>query len=116
MVARICSLPGVTVKSDLLWTPLAMTWRATLTARPMSSYDELVHDPMRPTLSSTGQPLAFTASLNCRHKNNQENSNTVSAIVQHTRLTVDRGWPRSGVKGPLIWGSSVDRSISRTWS
>ena len=31
-------------------------------------------------------------------------------------LTVERGWARSGVKGPLMWGSRSDRLISMIWS
>lgn len=32
--------------------------------------------------------------------------------IQLLSLTLDRGCARSGVKGPLMWGSSSDRLIS----
>lgn len=52
----------------------------------MSSYDELVQEPMRPTLISSGQ-LFFLASA----------------------ASLEMGVARSGVKGPLMWGSSSER-------
>lgn len=64
-----------------------------LAARLMSSYDELVHEPMRPTLSSMGQSCFLAAAPKS--------------------LSV---WARSGVKGPLMCGSSSSRLISITWS
>ncbi len=93
MVARICSEPGVTVKVDWAFRPWSSASRAMEAARDMSSYDELVQDPIRPTLSSSGQPLVLTASLN-----------------------LEMGVARSGVKGPLMWGSSSERLISMSWS
>src|SRR5437764_14337274 len=45
MVARTCSDPGVTRSGVRARSPWAAAWRATLAARVMSSYDELVHDP-----------------------------------------------------------------------
>jgi len=57
----------------------------------MSSYDELVHDPIRPTESLAGQSFFLTASAN-----------------------LERGVARSGVYGPLMWGSSSERLISIT--
>ena len=54
--------------------------------RDMSSYDELVQEPMRETLSSCGQLFFLTSAAN-----------------------LDNGVARSGVNGPLIWGSSSER-------
>ena len=59
----------------------------------MSSYDELVHDPISADEMSVGQPSARACSP--------------------TSLTL---WARSGEWGPLIMGSRVDRSISITRS
>ena len=76
----------------------------------MSSYEELVQEPMRATFSSEGQPFFTTSSLN-----------------------LEIGVARSGVKGPLICGSNSDKfckkgqpviaerlggkfTISTTWS
>ena len=59
----------------------------------MSSYDELVHEPIKPTSTFIGQPF-FSARAR----------------------TSEMGVAKSGVKGPLRWGSKVDRSISMTWS
>ena len=53
----------------------------------------MVHEPISPAPSSDGQPFFFKAPANS-----------------------DSGCARSGVKGPLICGSSVDRSISMIWS
>lgn len=49
--------------------------------------------PISPAPKVSGHLLILTASLNC-----------------------DRGVDRSGVKGPLICGSSVDRSMVTSWS
>ncbi len=54
--------------------------------RVISSYEELVHDPMRATFRSVGQPFFTTSSLN-----------------------FEIGVARSGVKGPLMCGSNSDR-------
>ena len=59
----------------------------------MSSYDELVHDPISALEISNGQPFSLA-----------------SAPMALSLCA------RSGVCGPLICGSSVDRSISMTWS
>jgi hypothetical protein len=54
--------------------------------RDMSSYEELVHDPISATFKSAGQSFFFTSSAN-----------------------LEMGVARSGVNGPLIWGSSSER-------
>ena len=93
MVARICSDPGVMVKSTLALIPALSAWRATEAARCMSSYDELVQLPIRPAFSCVGQPFLRRASAND-----------------------ESGCARSGVKGPLTCGSRVERSMSMTRS
>jgi hypothetical protein len=45
MVARTCSEPGVISNGDTTCMPWALAWRAMCAARPMSSYDEFVHEP-----------------------------------------------------------------------
>ena len=62
-------------------------------ARVMSSYDELVHEPMSAALISRGQPLALASA---------------------PRAATSRA--RSGVWGPLMCGVRVSRLISMTWS
>lgn len=52
-----------------------------------------MQDPIKPTLRSSGQLLALTASLN-----------------------LEMGVAKSGVKGPLMCGSSSERLISISWS
>ena len=79
MVARICSDPGEMVKGTLALMPAASACLATLAARAMSSYDELVHEPIRAALSSVGQLPFLTAPAK-----------------------PDSGLARSGVKGPLM--------------
>src|SRR5438046_10445908 len=79
MVARICSEPGVTVNIDFAFKPWLRASRAMEAARDMSSYDEFVQDPIRPTFNSEGHLFASTASLN-----------------------LEMGVARSGVKGPLM--------------
>ena len=64
---------------------LAASW-AIEAERVMSSYEELVQEPIRATFSSEGQPFFTTSSLN-----------------------LEIGVARSGVKGPLIWGSNSDK-------
>mmetsp|Transcript_6284 Transcript_6284/g.25241 ORF Transcript_6284/g.25241 Transcript_6284/m.25241 type:complete len:316 (-) Transcript_6284:976-1923(-) len=93
MVARICSDPGVMVKGICDATPCSAACLHRLTERAMSSYDELVHEPIRPAVSFSGHPLALTAAANS-----------------------ESGCARSGVKGPLMWGSSSERLISMSWS
>ena len=61
--------------------------------REMSSYDELVQEPIKPTSTFRGHPLSFAA----------------SAIL-------DSGVDLSGVKGPFNNGSRSERLISITWS
>lgn len=58
-------------------------------ARDISSYEELVQDPIKPTFNSDGQSFSLTASLN-----------------------LEMGVAKSGVKGPLMCGSSSLRLIS----
>src|SRR2546423_9933577 len=55
MVARTCSEPGVMRSCVLARRPLADAWRASDAARVMSSYDELVHEPINVEEISTGQ-------------------------------------------------------------
>ena len=95
IVARICSEPGVISNSVLAVRPLAAAWRAIDAARVMSSYDELVHDPIRVELTSSGQPFSRAWAP------------TPSAPTR---------WARSGEWGPLIIGLSWSRSISISWS
>ena len=64
-----------------------------LAARVMSSYDEFVHEPTHAAESRTGQSWS-----------------RASAPMR------DTGRARSGVCGPTMWGSSVERSSSITWS
>ena len=45
IVARTCSEPGVIMSGVFTRSPRAAAWRATCAARPMSSYDEFVHEP-----------------------------------------------------------------------
>jgi hypothetical protein len=79
IVARICSEPGVTVNRDFALMPWSRASRAIEAARDISSYEEFVQEPIRPTFNSSGQLLALTASLN-----------------------LEIGVARSGVKGPLM--------------
>ena len=57
-VKRTCSEPGVTVYSLLTSNPFSAACLAIEAARVMSSYDELVHEPINPTSILVGQPLA----------------------------------------------------------
>src|SRR5438067_7484243 len=59
MVARTCSEPGVISSCVLARRPFADACRASDAARVMSSYDELVHDPISAELICTGQPFSF---------------------------------------------------------
>ena len=79
MVARTCSEPGVTVNLLLVWRPWEAASLAMAAERVMSSYDELVQEPMRATLSSAGQLFFSTSWAN-----------------------FEIGVAKSGVKGPLI--------------
>lgn len=56
----------------------------------MSSYELFVHDPIRPADSSSFQPCSLTKSPN-----------------------FESGVARSGVKGPLMVGSSSDKFYDR---
>ena len=94
IVERICSEPGVTAARPSTVSPLAEAWRAIDAARVMSSYDELVHDPMSAEEISSGQSFSRAAA-------------PTSAPTR---------WARSGECGPLISGLSWSRSISTSWS
>lgn len=74
------------MNGTLTLRPAAVACLAMLATRDMSSYDELVHEPMRPAESSSFQLLDETNEAN-----------------------LDRGVERSGVKGPLRCGSSSER-------
>src|ERR1017187_444682 len=74
-----CSEPGVIVNSALAFKPWLVACSAMDAALVISSYDELVHEPINPTSNSSGQPFALTASAN-----------------------LDIGHAKSGVKGPLM--------------
>src|SRR5690348_16239379 len=89
IVNRTCSDPGVIVNSDLVFNPLLATCSARLAALAISSYDELVHEPIRPTSTRVGQPF----------------------LAASSRI-LEIGVARSGVNGPLRWGSSSLRLIS----
>ncbi len=93
IVARTCSDPGVMSSGERTVIPCAEACRATCAARPMSSYDELVHDPTRATEISSGYPS-----------------------VRAAAATSEIGRSRSGVCGPTRCGSSAERSISMTRS
>ena len=54
IVARTCSEPGVMSSGVLTRRPAAFAWRATCAARPMSSYDEFVHEPTSAYEMSSG--------------------------------------------------------------
>src|SRR2546425_1169956 len=64
IVYRICSEPGVTVNSDFAFRFLASACLATEAERVISSYDELVQEPINATSNFSGHPSFFTASLN----------------------------------------------------
>mmetsp|Transcript_9808 Transcript_9808/g.26683 ORF Transcript_9808/g.26683 Transcript_9808/m.26683 type:complete len:321 (-) Transcript_9808:629-1591(-) len=89
MVALICSLPGLMANGTLALIPAARACLATLAALVMSSYEELVQEPISPAETLLGQPFFLTASAN-------------SEIP----------CAKSGVKGPLTCGSSSLRLIS----
>mmetsp|Transcript_33922 Transcript_33922/g.100966 ORF Transcript_33922/g.100966 Transcript_33922/m.100966 type:complete len:293 (+) Transcript_33922:705-1583(+) len=93
IVARICSEPGEMVNGTLALMPAASACFAMDAARAMSSYEELVHEPMSAALSSVGHPCFFISDAN-----------------------LDSGCARSGVKGPLTCGSSSLRFTSISWS
>src|SRR5690349_8404203 len=68
-------------------------WLATLTAREISSYDELVHEPRRPTETFNGHSFLIASSF-----------------------SFEIGVARSGLNGPFTCGSSSERLISMIWS
>lgn len=59
--------------------------------RTMSSYELFVHDPIKPADNSSAHPCSFTKSAN-----------------------LESGVAKSGVKGPLIVGSSSDRFYNQS--
>ena len=89
MVALINSLPGVTKNGTLLLRPASLACSAIEATRDISSYDELVQDPM----SAEERVVGYLFDARKAGK-------------------VDRGVERSGVKGPFRWGSSVERSYA----
>jgi hypothetical protein len=92
-VARICSLPGVMKKSALGLSPAAEACFTSSSDRVISWYELLVQLPIRPAPKVLGQSFSSINDLN-----------------------LDSGVERSGVNGPLMWGSSSDRLISITLS
>src|SRR6218665_1001464 len=93
MVWRTISEPGVMVNSAFVFKRSAATCAAKLAAREISSYDELVHEPINPTSTLVGQLFFAAASF-----------------------IFEIGVAKSGVKGPFKCGSNSDRLISITWS
>lgn len=67
-------------------SPAAFACSAMEATRDMSSYDEFVHDPIRAEERVVGYLFSDKKDGN-----------------------LERGVARSGVKGPLRWGSSSDR-------
>lgn len=62
IVALICSDPGVIWKRDLAFSPCFMASLTMEAQRPMSSYEELVQDPIKPAFTSTGHPFSRAVS------------------------------------------------------
>ena len=62
IVARICSEPGVTLNAAFAVNPCSNACLAMLAQRPMSSYELLVHEPIKPTLISLGHPSFLAVS------------------------------------------------------
>ena len=87
-VARICSLPGVMKTSAFGFKPAADACLMMFSARVISWYELFVQLPINPAPKDSGHSLTLTRFLNC-----------------------ERGVERSGVKGPLICGSRLERSI-----
>src|SRR6218665_2811135 len=81
------------VNSAFVFKRSAATCAAKLAAREISSYDELVHEPINPTSTLVGQLFFAAASFIC-----------------------EIGVAKSGVKGPFKCGSNSDMLISITWS
>ena len=76
------------MKSALVFSPFSTACFAIDAEREISSYEELVQEPISPTLTSVGQSLS-------------EASFAISEI----------GVALSGVKGPFKWGSKSDKLI-----
>lgn len=55
------------VNGTLVLMPADSACLATLCARAMSSYEELVQLPIKPALSSVGHLFSRSASANCKH-------------------------------------------------
>src|SRR2546421_703490 len=85
-VARICSLPGVIKKSVFGLRPAAAACFTRPSARFMSWKELFVQLPINPADTERGHLFASTAAAN-----------------------LERGVERSGVNGPLICGSRVER-------
>ena len=64
MVYLICSEPGLIKYSAFAFKCFEETCFAKLTAREISSYEELVQDPNKPTEIFVGQALAKATSFN----------------------------------------------------
>ena len=87
------SEPGVTRNGVLALTPALSACIAMWAARFMSSYEELVQEPMSAWRMPAGQPSFFTSAA-----------------------SFEMGRARSGECGPTMWGSSSERLISTTSS
>ena len=74
------------MKGTLTFKPASLACLAMEATRDMSSYEELVHDPMRPAVREGDHLFSWMKEEN-----------------------LERGVERSGVKGPLRWGSSSER-------
>ena len=79
IVNLTCSEPGVIVNFAFVFKPLSTACFAIEAALDISSYDELVQEPIRPTCILTGHP-SFSAS----------------------DFIIEIGVALSGVNGPLI--------------
>src|SRR5690606_4095721 len=93
MVYLICSDPGLIPNSAFGVIFLSNACCTIDTARDISSYDELVQEPLNPHSTFIGQPFS-----------------AASVFILET------GVPLSGVNGPLICGSNSDKLISMSWS
>src|SRR5581483_1332584 len=81
IVPRTRSEPGVTRSGVFTRSPALAACRAIDAVRVMSSYDELVHDPINAELIFAGQPFSLAWAP-----------------------TSETLWARSGEWGPLMWG------------
>src|SRR5690554_807977 len=93
MVYLICSEPGLIPNSAFGVIFFSKACSTIDTARDISSYDELVQDPINPHSILIGQSFSAT-----------------------TAFILETGVPLSGVNGPLICGSNSDKLISINWS